>query len=321
MDNRRISGDALGAVFRATASTPVPISRREAVMGGHGTVTLVGGTEQLLDDTWGFINRCEELWSRFRESSDITRLNWAEGKPVEVDHLTVTLLEAMMLGAELSAGAYNPTLLPDVLALGYETSQVDTSVTSTLPASAKAPGNLAGITIADTIITLPVGTTLDPGGIGKGLAADLAAQFALTNGAQGVMVELGGDIAVAGTAPDSVAWRLGVEDPFGETEHLTVVRLSAGGVVTSSQRKRRFGTSKNPTHHLVDVSTHHSAQTSVQTVTVLAATAARAEAIAKAGFMRDPQDFLNWLPSVGAAGMVVLENRDVECSDNWSQYQ
>ncbi|AWR22338.1 FAD:protein FMN transferase [Aurantimicrobium photophilum] len=315
-----ISRSALRAVFTHTNSLPGVLSRRQKIMGGHGTITLVGGNEQLLEQCWALADTCEQLWSRFRDDSDISRINWAEGKPVRVAPMTHQLIAAMISGNTVTQGTYDPTLLPDVLQAGYVTSAVDSSRSTRLPESARAPGNLKGIQFSDEFVSVPRGTTLDPGGIAKGFAADLIAQFALDQGAYGVMVELGGDIVVQGDAPDGVAWRLGVQDPFAHEGHASIVRLQRGAIATSSQVKKRFGEGENSTHHLINPVTHSSAHTQAQTVTVIAASGARAEVLTKRGFMDSPEEFLSWLPSVGGAGLIIFADGSQQVSPNWSTY-
>lgn len=321
MNDARISRDAVSAVFSTTHSLPAVHSHGDGIMGGSGTITIVGGSDAVLGDLWSFARTCEQRWSRFVRSSDISRLNWAEGQPVEVHPDTVRLVRAMREGYDLTYGSFDPTLLPDVLAAGYRASQLDPSAITELPVTARAPGRLSDLVIDDNVLTLPVGTTLDAGGIGKGFTADLVAEKALEWGAVGVMAEFGGDIAVAGSAPDGVAWHLGLENPFVPDTHLQVVNLCAGGIVTSSQLKRRFGDGENQTHHLVDPQTHQSAQSSALTVTVLATSAARAEVLTKRGFVQDPTEYLSWLPTVGAAGFIVMADQSTAESANWGDYR
>jgi thiamine biosynthesis lipoprotein len=320
MNERSISRDALRAVFETTHSLPGVHSGTEEIMGGHGTITLVGGSDVLLSELWRFAHRAEELWSRFLPHSDISRLNWAEGAAVDVDPLTIELIAAMQVGTQLSEGSYDPTMLPAVLNMGYAASTVNPTNVTHLPDSAVAPGNLSGAVIEGQVVTLPRGTTLDAGGIGKGLLADLVAQRARAGGAWGVMAEFGGDIVVDGQAPDGVAWRLGLEDPFDADQHAAVIRLLRGGVVTSSQRKRRFGEGASATHHVIDAATQQSARTRVQTVTVIASSGARAEVLTKRGFVQNSADYLTWLPTVGAAGFIINEDGSCLTSANWSTY-
>lgn len=317
MHNGDISRDALNAVFSATGTQPGLLSRSQPVMGITGTISVVGASESALEQCWALATHCENRWSRFIDTSDISVLNNAEGVPVVVDPLTVRLLDEMISGADLSAGHFDPTLLRSVIDAGYDRSRVDPERKTVIPDSALSHGNLGGVTIHGETVTLPVGTVIDPGGIGKGLAADLITELAMSLGAWGAMVEFGGDIVVAGQAPGGKAWRIGVENPFGHSEYVDVIRLVAGGVATSSQRKRRFGAN----HHLINPLTHASALTDVQTVTVIAANGSRAEVLTKPGFVMPPQDYLDWLPSVGAAGLVITEDGTTIMSANWARYR
>lgn len=313
---------AVGAVFSATATLPASKTLSRAAMGGQAHITVVGASAELLEACGELLSRCESLWSRFIPTSDITRLNLAEGRPTAVDPLTVELVRAMQAGHTLTAGAYDPTLLPELVASGYGRSRVDPARETVLPASATSPGSLAGIRVTEDAptITMPLGTTLDPGGIGKGLAADLICRFALAEGAWGVMAEIGGDLMVGGDSPDGVAWRIGIEDPFDVNAHVALVRLTAGAIATSSVRKRRWPTPDGERHHLLDPATGENASISVQTVTVIAASGAQAEALTKPGFIRDPAEFLAWLPAQGAACLLVMAPGDIRKSENWDLY-
>ncbi len=315
-----ITSNALRAAYTQTKTLPSTVSSGYDIMGGHGTITLVGAGEDLLARCWDVARGCEQLWSRFISTSDISRLNWAEGHPVEVSSLTKRLVAEMIAGKRLTGGAYDPTLLPDVLSAGYRASRVNAEQVTTLPDSARAPGRLDQIDIGERSITLPVGTTLDPGGIGKGFTADVLCEFALAEGALGVMVELGGDIVMRGNAPDGVAWNVGIENPHAAEGHLSIVRIKSGAIATSSQLKRRFLLEGQETHHLIDAGSHLSAHSSAQTITVIAATGARAEVLTKPGFVREPADYLEWLPTVGAAGLIVLADGSTLSSPNWSNY-
>ncbi len=312
-----IARNAISAVYTGTGTRPEVVSDRRPLMGGHATISLVGASSVLLDAVFDLANRCEALWSRFLPASDITRLNWAEGESIEVDPLTVGLIEAMREGVMITRGTFDPTVLPNVLAAGYVASVTTPALVTTIPASAQSPGQLHRVTVDGTQVRMPLGTSLDAGGIGKGLAADVLCKFALAQGAWGIMAEIGGDIVVAGQAPDGVAWLLGVENPFDTTELVSSVRIARGAIVTSSQRKRRFDGGR---HHLIDPASGVSALTTIETVTVIAATGARAEALTKPGFMWSLPDYLAWLPDVGAAGLLVDATGHQHTTTNWGRY-
>lgn len=288
-------------------------------MGGHGTITVVGAGADVLEQAWQTATRLEHLWSRFISDSDIQRLNGAEGAAVVVAEETVQLISEMKRAHVLTGGDFNPTLLPALVAAGYAASLTDPTRTTALPDSAQSPGDLAAVVTEGRKVTMPRGTTLDAGGMGKGLAGDIIAEKVMNLGALGVMVELLGDIVVTGMAPDAIAWRLSVEDPFNTADPLELVRLSRGAIVTSSQLKRRFD--GNRRHHLMDARTGKSAVSDVQTATVIAGTGAHAEALSKSAFVRPPHEFVRWVPSMSAACLLVLADATVVTSSNWESYR
>ena len=292
------------------------LTDRRPVMGGESVITLVGGTQALLDDAFALAETCDRLWSRFTDDSEITRLNFAAGQSVAVSPLTVALVAEMLEGFALTAGDFNPTHLPSVVNIGYADSLVRQGHQTKLAEDAHAFDTLDDVVITDDSVQLPRGMTLDSGGIGKGFAADLIAAAVMNSGARGVMVSMSGDVVVAGEAPQEGGWLLGVEDPFDEDKQVEIIRLVEGAVVTSSQRKKRFGDA----HHLIDPRTGTSAKTEVQTVSVIASTGARAEVLAKSGFLRPVGEFLAWLPEVGAAGMVIAGRGERHESLNWGAY-
>lgn len=296
-------------------------------MGGGARVRLVLASPDaaLADHALGLVERrlaeLEQRWSRFLPDSDLSRLSLAEGRPTVVHPDTVVLLEAMRSAWNETDGDFDPTLLPALVAGGYARSLVDSSRVTALPPTARNRADLDAMRIDETVVTLPPGTALDSGGIGKGLAADLIADELIALGVAGGLIEVGGDVRVRGTAPDGIAWRVRVEDPFDSGSTRGVVRMLDGGVATSSQRKRRWLTAdRSEAHHLIDPATLRSARTDVQTVTVIAATGSRAEALTKSGFLRPVDDYLDWLPSRGAAALLIDADGVEHTTTNWSTY-
>ena len=119
----------------------------------------------------------EARWSRFRVSSDLSRLNAAQGEPVVVDESTIELLEAMVHGYTLTDGSFDPTLLAPLVRLGYAASVHDPALVTDLPIGVQRRGHIRGLVVDlnEMTVRLPPGTAVDAGGIGKGLAADMVA--------------------------------------------------------------------------------------------------------------------------------------------------
>ena len=292
------------------------VRETRVIMGGEAVITIVGGSQAMMDDAFAVAERCEADWSRFRSDSEISRINHLAPAAVEVGPLTVALVAEMIEGFVLTDGDFNPTLLPSLLSVGYVESELQPALRTDRDARKRLFTSLDGIRLEEESVSIPDEMSLDPGGIGKGLAADLIAGALLLSGASGAMVSFSGDIVVAGEAPDGKAWRIGIENPFTLDGHVGVIGLSEGAVVTSSQRKRRFAGG----HHLSDPRTGSSAASRVQTATIIARTGVRAEVLAKSAFLREPEALLEWLPTVEAAGLLILDDGLELQSDNWSDY-
>lgn len=310
------------------SEAPAPVvDRAVRAMGGaaHARVVLGRPDSALADRALDHLERrlaeLEQRWSRFLPGSDLSRLTAAEGRPLVVHPDTALLLTAMRDAWHETDHDFDPSLLPALVAGGYARSVVDSTRVTALPPAARDRADLDALRIEGDIVTLPAGTALDPGGIGKGLAADLIADELIDLGVAGCLIEVGGDVRVRGAAPDGIAWRVRVEDPFDTTGTRAVVRLTDGGVATSSQRKRRWlAAGGTEAHHLIDPATLRSASTRIQTVTVIAATASRAEALTKPGFLRSLDDYLGWLPTRGAAALTIDADGVERTTSNWSDY-
>jgi thiamine biosynthesis lipoprotein len=287
-------------------------------MGTVANLVLVGGTEEMLDELVRTADFLQSLWSRFLPDSDITRLNNAEGVAVAVNPLTAKLVSEMLAARTLTDGEYDPTILPKLLAEGYAASRVNPSNVTVRPASARWPIETTGTTIQENIVTLPIGVTLDSGGIGKGIAADVLATMALEQGALGILAEIGGDIRIAGTPPDGSHWRIDIEDPFVESRSIARVNLIDGAVATSSTLKRTWDIDGRTANHIIDAHTGLSRTSDVVTVSVVAVSSGIAEVITKAGFTR--RDFLTWAPTLGAAAFLVYRDGTTAQTANWRDY-
>lgn len=223
-------------------------------MGGTAHLVAVGAGPAAIEAGRRRLADLEARWSRFRPDSEISRLNGAAGRPCIVSADTILLVERSVDGWLATAGAFDPTVLPALESAGYDR-DFQSLAADPRPAGppAPAPGCL-GIRVdqATRMVFVPAGTALDPGGIGKGLAADLAVEEMLAAGATGACVNVGGDLRVAGEPPGPDGWVIGVEDPGDPGRELDRLRLQAGGVATSGTGYRRWSRAGRDMHHLID---------------------------------------------------------------------
>jgi thiamine biosynthesis lipoprotein len=284
------------------------------VMGSDAHLVLVGGDPLLLDDARAHLELLEARWSRFRPSSELSRLNASPGRPVTVSLDTFAVISRAVEAWRLTNGRFDPTVLPALRAPGddrdFAVITHDGPVTTAPRGRMPAPG-CAGIALDATVgaVTLPEGVVLDLGGIAKGFAADRVATALLAAGADGACVNLGGDLRVVGRAPEGSSWTIDVDDPF---ESGTGTLLLAEGAVATSSRLRRAWRRGEPAHRLIEPATGASARTGLASVTVVAGEAWWAEVLAKAAFVAGPEVGAALVSGAGATGLLVRDDGRVE---------
>ena len=275
------------------ASPPGVTQPRRRAMGSdaHVVVVTAGDGNRLVAAAWARIDELESRWSRFRTDSEVSTLNRGAGRPVTVSSDTIALVHHALAAWRLTQGHFDPTVGAALVAHGYDRDFAEvvargrTAPEHTEPAP--GPSGIALDRAAHTVM-LPAGVTFDPGGIGKGLGADLVAAELLAAGAAGALVNLGGDVRAMGTPPGRAGWVISLPDPLRAGRELARIALPEGGIATTSQLRRRWSTPHGTAHHLIDPATGRPAETDVVAATVVAAEAWRAEALTKLAFLAGP---------------------------------
>jgi thiamine biosynthesis lipoprotein len=255
------------------------------------------------------VARLDETCSRFRDDSELAGVQAAAGREVEVSPLLGTALAAALRAARITVGAVDPTVGSAVRRAGYS---VDfASVARDGEAIVLPLGRVPGwqriqFDERRRTVRVPVDVELDLGSTAKALGSDLAAaaaRRAMSRG--GVLVSLGGDIAVAG-APPADGWHIQVaedhETPVtadGET-----IAVTRGGVATSSTTVRRWTRGGFVLHHIIDPATGIPAAGPWRTVTVVAGSCVDANIATTAGIVLGIQA-TDWMAATGLPARLV----------------
>lgn len=237
----------------------------------------------------------EAAMSRFRDTSEITRLNRAAGQGIStvVSPRLSRALTASDRAHRLTGGRFDPRVVLDLERLGDRGAPIGDA--DRVEVHRATPGDRIVEREADGRVRL-----LDPvdlGGIGKGLALRWAAASIRRRGLEAFVVEAGGDIVASGAPPDGGPWRIGIEDPAGGTDPLAVIAAADEAVATSSVRRRRWMVGDRTVHHLIDPRTGEPGGAGLQAVTVAGADPAWAEVWSKTLFLE------------GGAGIAELARR------------
>ena len=282
-------------------------------MGVHCRIDIVStDAPALLDSCVDLLNKLEQLWSRFIPTSDISRLNLAEGAPTYVDPRTATLIAAMQQACDLTNGSFNPTQLPDQVNAG------DAQSLATPGSTLLSPNSRPFTTLHDVVmkhgprVQLPTGMTLDAGGIGKGLAADLIAEHARSRGALAVTVNLGGDIRVAQDSNSTRDTPVDILSPGPDASVVSTISLREGAVATSA-RNARWRNGRGIHNHIMG------ADSNIESASVIASSAMWADVWAK-HLILSPHG-LRDIQTHGLAGLVMHNDGHVETSSSWKEFE
>lgn len=207
------------------------------------TIALAGARE---------VYRLEGTYSRYDPDSRLSAINAVgrEGGRVEVDAETAFLIDTAFAWHSQSDGLFDIT--SGALRRLWNFDRHDLPNADELAAILAVCG-LSRLRWAAPILHFTVpGMELDLGGIVKEYACDRAAECMLDAGAQAVLVDLGGDIRVAGTRPDNNPWPIGIRLPGASDAAASAVEMIAGGLATSGDYERFFDIGGRRYSHVLD---------------------------------------------------------------------
>ena len=281
-----------------------------------------GGLAMALDAVDAELSRLDQQASRFRADSEISRVHRS---PRRVHRVSRGLAEAVgvaLAATRWTGGMTDPTVGSALAALGYDRdfASVGPGTAGSLPVPGPVPG-WRSVELRGRLLRLPAGTCLDLGATGKGLGADRAAAAAWRAcGRGGVLVSLGGDIAVAGQPPAG-GWPVAIAESSlagapAAAPVAQVVRLAAGALATSSVTCRQWRRAGQRMHHIVDPRTGYPATGPWRTVSVAAASCAVANAAATAAIVTGA-DAPAWLSRTGLPARLAGHDGAVRLLGGW----
>lgn len=285
-----------------------------------GSTAAIAAPDSIARQAFVRLRELEARWSRFLPTSDISMLNQAGGRPVHISSDSITLLESAARAWLVTDGAFDPTMLGTLASLGYDRSRDEPRRQSEIPADATSRSDPTKILVdrETSSAALPPGTVIDPGGIGKGLAADLIAEE-FCDEARSILVEIGGDLRVAGEPPAG-GWQVDVWNP-DRIEPIHRIAIESGGVASSSTLLRRWTRAEGDSaHHIIDPRTLIPSATGVVACTVIAGTAAWAEAFTKVPFSRPIRTALDQYEHHGLAALIISDDGAQHTTSSWKDF-
>ena len=234
------------------------------------------------------------------------------------------LLEAVRVAlhaAEASGGLVDPTVGTTMRLSGYDRPMTVVRARDGRlfrPTFAPAAGwRTIQLDESRRTVRAPNGVELDLGATAKALAADRAALAAAAATGAGVLVSLGGDIAVAGEPPPG-GWSIRLADDHAAPLDAPgpAVSVHSGGLASSGTTVRRWATAGGELHHIFDPRTGRPANSPWRTVTVAAASCVDANTASTAALVLG-DDAPAWLDERRLPSRLVRLDGSVACVGAW----
>jgi FAD:protein FMN transferase len=274
--------------------------------------------------------------SRFRPDSELSRLNAAGGADVAVSETFADLLAAALRAAQLTGGDVDPTCGAALMALGYDRDFAD--LPGARPVGAMSPASQASSDITGAApplgaavpgwrcvrldqrtrrVRLSHGAQLDLGATAKAWAADRCAEQIVALLGCGVLVSLGGDVAVAGPPP-AEGWRIKVTDDSAAPDSAPgqTVTITSGGLATSSTTVRTWDQGDRRVHHIINPATGAPTTSCWRTVSVAAGTCTDANTASTAAIIRGAAA-PGWLQDLGLPARLVRHDGTTVTTAGW----
>ena len=252
------------------------------------------------------VNQLDAALSRTQQAGDLYKLNHANGQPTEVSDDTYTALEKALEYAEMTNGAFDPTMAPltDLWGIGTDNarvpaqSEIDEALTHVGYQNVKLLGN--------NQVQLLNGAQVDLGGIGKGYASQQIADIFRAYDVTSAVVSLGGNVYVCGSKPDGSAWNVGVQDPAA-SGYAAIVALTDCFAVTSGGYQRYFEAADGTVYqHILDPRTGRPADSDLLSVTVISGDGTAADAYSTALYVMGEQEAVSFWRAHGGFELILI---------------
>jgi FAD:protein FMN transferase len=300
-----------------------PVAASFSALGTNATVAVVdhAALPTAREQLGRLLDAVDLTCSRFRADSELARVNLGAGRTISISSELTRFLRYALGAAEATDGCVDPTLGVQLRHAGYDRTFAlvrERESWQVAPRTAPTP-TWESVSLDETLCTVrvPRGVELDLGATAKAVAADDAATAIAAACGTGVLVSLGGDLAVAGPPPTG-GWAVEIADDHAARAGSggPTVSVTTGGLATSSTTVRRWRTDEGDAHHILDPQTGNPAATRWRTISVAASTCFDANVAATASVVLGDAA-LEWLRRLRVPARCVRQDGAVVTVGGW----
>lgn len=238
--------------------------------------------DDLLNQAEALIRDIESTVSVTSEDSEIYALN--RDKKVSMSSITNDLLTSAIYYGNSTNGALDVSIYPIVKAWGFTTDK-QAVPSSNVIAELLPHVNYKKIQIdSNAIASIDPDMEIDLGSVTKGYTSDQLISLFRDNGVENAIVSLGGNVQTLGTKPDGNPWKVAIRDPFSD-EYAAALSITDKAVITSGNYERFFEENGKRYHHIMDPSTGAPSENGIASVTIIADSGTKADALSTALFV------------------------------------
>jgi FAD:protein FMN transferase len=276
------------------------------------TITVVSASESKAENSveaaLAEIEKLEKILNFYSTESEISMINKNAGvSGVKVSSDVLRLVDKALYVSEKTEGSFDITIGPLTSMYNFRK--------QTAPHYGDIREKLSLINYRDLLIDNAKSTVylkrrgmlIDPGGIAKGYAADMAVETLKKQGIPAGIVAIAGDIKAFGLKPDGKPWKIGIRNPNAKGDKddvMATVELTDMSISTSGDYERYFISNGKKFHHLIDPKTGYPAG-GCRSVTVMAKEGVFTDAFATGIFILGPEKGMTVFEKTGFSGIII----------------
>ncbi len=240
--------------------------------------------ESLKDDITRELQLFDGSLSMFNDTSTISRVN--RNEDIRTDTLFSNVIRRSLEISQATDGCFDITVAPLVNIWGFGFKQDVEPDSATIDSLMQMVGyDKIQLTPDGRVLKQDPRTMLDCSAIAKGYAVDIIASLLRRKGISNYMVDIGGEVDVAGHNPDGEVWHIGINKPQDDSlsvnsELQTILAVSGVGIATSGNYRNFYYKGGRKYAHTIDPHTGYPVQHSILSATVIASDCMSADAYA-----------------------------------------